>query len=128
MKILIPMTLAALVCSLAGCGANTTTQMGTTRTLITMHDSIKLGAEAADAACDQHLFQPGSCAEMKVGYEAFKEQWPKTDDALKVYLKAPTDTGMEQFSVQYQLFMTTYQQVFNALLKNGVIKLTEGGK
>lgn len=120
------LALVILAFSLAGC-ATQNAQITTARVMLTMHDQIKIGAKAADSACDQNLIKPEFCAEIKIAYDAFREEWPKTDDALKVYLQSPSETGREQFATHYNLFMSTYQQVFAALLKHGVIKLAEGG-
>jgi hypothetical protein len=114
------------ILSLTACAG--TVQTNTARTLITIHDGAKVSAEAASAACDQGLIKPLPCHEMKIGYDAFREEWPKTADALTIYLQSPAETGQEQFASHYQMFMGLYNQLFAALLKNGVIKLTEGVK
>jgi hypothetical protein len=111
---------------MAGCAG--TMKTNTARTLISIHDGVKISADAADALCDQRIIKPAPCAVMKTGYDAFKVEWPKTVDALKVYLQTPATTGQEQFATQYELFMTTYNQLFTELVKNGVIKMTEGVK
>jgi len=122
-----PILLLLLLISMCGCAG--TVQTNTARTLLTIHDSIKVSAEAASTACDQKLIQPAACHEIKVGYDAFREEWPKTNDALKVYLLSTDSvTGQADFTSHYQVFMSLYNQLFSALIKNGVIKLTEGVK
>lgn len=117
-----------VICLAALTACAGTVQTNTARALITIHDTVKISAEAASTLCDQKVIPAEPCHQMKLGYDAFRVEWPQTNSAMQTYLQSPTTTSQEAFAAHYTVFMGLYQQLYAALLTNQVIKLTEGAK
>jgi|WetSurMetagenome_2_1015567.scaffolds.fasta_scaffold90255_1 hypothetical protein len=125
MKKLMSLVLLITVLCLSGCA--TTTKTTTARALLTLHDTIKTSAEAANDMCVQKVIPETNCAKIKVAYDDFRLVWPVTDDALVMYLQSGDKVSMQTFNDAYQVFMKNYSNLFQLLLQTGVLKQTEGG-
>ena len=112
-----------LVFTLTACGA-TTAQQATGKSLLAMHDVVKISAETANVLCIQHVIPAPDCTKIKVGYDAFRVAWPIVDDALIVYLRAPaTDTAAAvSFNVANSIFVKNYTELMGLFATTGVLK------
>ena len=92
-KYLKHLILPLLAISLAGCAAGQTPVQTVGSTLMSMHDTLKLGAEASSSLCDKKALPDDLCGDLFTAYKVVQKTWPIVDDAWLVYAKAPaTDT------------------------------------
>ena len=111
--------------TLTACATNT--QTTTARAVLTIHDSVKTTAEAADVACKNQIIPPEDCAKIKVVYDKFRVSWPLVDDAMVLYLQSGSMQTQQKFEAAYGLFMQDYAEIFGLMLQFGVIKAVDGG-
>ena len=115
--------LPILLLSLVACAGQTTVQtIGST--LISTHDALKLGAEAASAQCVAKTLPATLCKDLSVAYKVFQKSWPAADDAWLVYAKAPaTDTlATTTFNAAYAVWSKDSVALTALLAQTGVLK------
>jgi hypothetical protein len=119
--LILPILLLSL--ALAGC-AGQSAQITTGKSLLAMHDVVKVSAETANTLCIQKVIPADKCAQIKVCYDKFRQAWPIVDDALIAYLKAPaTDTASTTaFNVANATFTKDYAEIMALLADVGVLK------
>lgn len=117
--LLIPLMLVSLI----GC-ANQTAQQTTGKTLIAMHDLVKVSAVTANTMCQAKVIASKPCADTKVGYDSFRLAWPIVNDALTVYLKAPDSdlAAATAFNVANSVFIKNYTDLMLLFTNTGVLK------
>lgn len=120
-KLILILPLALLAFS--GC-ANQTAQQTTGKTLLAMHDVVKVSAETANTLCIQKVIPADKCTTIKVCYDKFRQAWPIVDDAYIAYASAPaTDTAATTaFNVANTVFTKDYTEIMALLADVGVLK------
>ena len=112
-----------LALSLTAC-AGQTSQQTTGKTLLAMHDLVKVSAVAANDLCAQKVAPLELCGKIKIGYTAFQKSWPIVNDASVVYLKAPaSDTGATvAFNIANTVFIKDYTELMALFATTGILK------
>jgi hypothetical protein len=122
-KFLKLLILPLLILSLVAC-AGQSTQVTVGKSLLAMHDAVKVSAETANTLCVQKVIPADKCATIKVCYDKFRQAWPIVDDALVTYLKAPgSDTAATTaFNIASATFTKDYTEIMALLADVGVLK------
>ncbi len=119
--LILPLLLLSLV--LVGCAGQTPVQtVGSA--LMSTHDTLKLGAEAASAQCVAKTIPDAVCKDLLVAYKVFQKSWPIVDDAWLVYAKAPaTDSvATTTFNAAYAVWSKDSTALTVLLAQTGVLK------
>ena len=115
--------LPLLAISLVACAGQTPVQtLGST--LMSTHDTLKLGAEASSALCVKKQLPDTLCKDLSVAYKIFQKSWPAVADAWLVYAKAPaTDTlATTTFNAAYAVWTKDSANLTALLAQTGVLK------
>ena len=123
MKKFLILPLLFLSLALTGCAGQTPVQT-VGGTIMSTHDTLKLGAEASSALCDKKALPDSLCKSLLVAYKDFQKAWPPINDAWLVYAKAPaTDTlATTTFNAAYAVWSKDSAALTALLAQTGVLK------
>ena len=118
---LFPLLAALALMGFSGCAGPIQT-IGDT--LISGHDLVKLGAEAASAQCVAKTLPNDLCAKLNTSYKVFQAVWPPVDQAWLVYAKAPATDSLAAttFNAAFAVYNKDYTEILQLLTLAGVVK------